>query len=80
MKTKMVIIGLLSGVVAGLIVGMLYAPDKGSSTRRLIADKSGELSDGIKHRFHQFGEFISEKLDSTKGVYSHFIRVGRTDV
>lgn len=76
----MVFIGIFSGVVAGLIVGILFAPDKGSSTRRVIADKSGELSDGIKHKFHQFGEFISEKLDSTKGVYNHFIRVGKADI
>lgn len=76
----MVFIGIFSGVVAGLIIGILFAPDKGSRTRKVISDKSGELSDGIKHKFHQFGEFISEKLDSTRGVYSHFIRVGKADV
>lgn len=76
----MFVIGIISGIVAGLIVGILYAPDKGSRTRMMVTDKGGELSDGIKHKFHQFGDFISEKLDSTKGVYSHFIRLGRTDV
>lgn len=73
------IIGLVSGVVAGVILGILYAPDTGVETRRKIAEKGGELSDGIKNRFHQFGEFVSEKLDSTKGVYSQFIRVGKAN-
>lgn len=73
------IIGLVSGVVAGVILGILYAPDTGVETRRKIAEKGGELSDGIKNRFHKFGEFVSEKLDSTKGVYSQFIRMGKAN-
>lgn len=73
------VIGLLSGVVAGVIIGILYAPDKGTETRRKIAEKGGEFSDELKSRLHQFGDFVSEKLDSTKGVYSQFIRMGKAN-
>ncbi len=74
MKVK-VTLGILSGVVAGLVIGILFAPDRGSETRRKIAVKSGELSHDIKNKLFQFGEFVSEKLDSTKGVYNQFIRI-----
>lgn len=74
------VIGVLSGVVAGVILGILYAPDTGVETRRKIAEKSGELTDELKNRFNQFGEFVSEKLDSTKGVYRQFIRMGKANV
>ena len=29
----------------------------------------------LKNKLFQFGEFVSEKLDSTKGVYNQFIRI-----
>ncbi|HEX2969143.1 MAG TPA: YtxH domain-containing protein [Bacteroidales bacterium] len=77
MKAK-IIVGVLSGVAAGVILGILFAPHKGSKTRRLIAEKGGELTEELKNKFHQFGDFISEKLDSTKGVYSQFIRMGKS--
>jgi gas vesicle protein len=73
-----VAIGIISGVVAGIFIGILFAPSKGFETRQNIVRKGEEVSEEIKFKFHQFGEFISEKLDSTKGVYKHFIRLGKT--
>ena len=49
MKVK-VALGILSGVVAGLVIGILFAPDRGSETRRKIAVKSGELTHDIKEQ------------------------------
>jgi gas vesicle protein len=73
-----VAIGILSGVIAGIFIGIMFAPNKGYETRQNIARKGEELSEEIKVKFHQLGDFISEKLDSTKGVYKHFIRLGKT--
>lgn len=42
---------LLTGFTLGLLVGILYAPDKGSYTRRKITDKGNDLKD-------QFADFI----------------------
>lgn len=68
-------IGLVVGIVTGLMLGILFAPRKGSETRDGIVKKGEELSQGIKVKFHQLGDFISEKLDSTKGVYRNFISI-----
>lgn len=75
-----ILLSVMVGIATGLALGILFAPDKGSETRRIISEKSGELKDELVNRFHQFGDFISEKLDSTKGVYKDFIRIGKTSV
>jgi gas vesicle protein len=36
------------GVLAGAILGILYAPDKGSETRKKISSKAGEMADKLK--------------------------------
>lgn len=42
---------LVTGFALGLLVGILYAPEKGTATRRRIADKGNDLKD-------QFADFI----------------------
>ena len=74
------IIGVMAGLAAGVVVGILFAPEKGSETRRKISEKGGELTEELKNRFYQFGEFVTERLDSTRGIYNHFIRMGKASV
>jgi gas vesicle protein len=53
---------LLSGFLAGVIVGILFAPDKGSETRRKISKKGMDLKD----RFNDFVDSISDEFHSLK--------------
>ncbi len=66
MKAGKILLGILSGAAAGAAVGMLFAPKKGSETRRRIADKSNEYVSGSKNRFNGFVDDVSEKFDSVK--------------
>jgi gas vesicle protein len=40
----------LAGAVVGAIAGVLLAPDKGSETRKKMADKARDLSDAMKEK------------------------------
>ena len=48
MKNSDVVVGILGGLAVGAILGILFAPDKGSNTRRKIAEKGTDLKDNIK--------------------------------
>lgn len=79
MKTLKITIAALSGLVAGAILGILFAPHKGSKTRRNIARKGEELTEELMNKVHRFGEFINEKID-TEGVYKYFVRMGKNKI
>jgi gas vesicle protein len=79
MKKANVVLVAMGGIVTGLIFGILFAPNKGSKTRRKISRKGEEITEEIKNKIHQFGEFINEKLDGTFGN-RNLIRTGRTKI
>ena len=43
-------IGLLSGVVIGGVIALLFAPQTGKETRQMIKDKTTEVVDAIKEK------------------------------
>jgi hypothetical protein len=45
MKTTL---GFLTGIAVGIGIGILLAPDKGSETRKKLADTAGDLVDKLK--------------------------------
>lgn len=49
---------LLAGFAIGFVAGMLLAPDKGSETRKKIAQKGKDL----KNKFNDFVDTVQEKF------------------
>ncbi len=45
-----VVAALLAGLAAGAVLGVLFAPDKGTDTRDKINDSLADLGDAIKER------------------------------
>lgn len=41
-------LGLLAGLATGAIIGILYAPDKGVKTRKLVTEKTKDTVDKFK--------------------------------
>lgn len=58
-KSSKIALGLLGAAAAGLIVGLLIAPEKGKDLRKKIKDKTNDLVD-------QFGDMISKGENSIK--------------
>ena len=68
MSRGKIILGALAGVAAGAFMGILFAPDKGSSTRKKIVHKGEEYVDNLKEKIsgvinngaHQRSEKVRE--------------------
>ncbi|MFD0940428.1 YtxH domain-containing protein [Pedobacter boryungensis] len=45
-----VVVGLLAGLAAGVALGLLFAPDKGSETRDKLSQSLKDFGDSIKDK------------------------------
>jgi gas vesicle protein len=66
MKAQTVIIGALAGLAAGALIGVLFAPDKGSEVRGKISKKSGEYLDSVKKGFNSIIDGFTERFSEAK--------------
>jgi gas vesicle protein len=65
---------LLVGFGAGLLLGVLFAPDKGSVTRQKIADKGSDLKD----RFNDLVDNLSGKAEDVAAEVDEFAAKAKT--
>jgi len=72
MDTGKVLLGMLAGIAAGALLGVLFAPDKGSKTRKKICREGEELTDDLKEKFDDFIENMEEKIEKVKKDVSDF--------
>jgi len=79
MSTGKLITGLVASAAVGAILGILFAPDKGSETRTKIAKKSGELTDAIKEGYNKVAEAVTSNFESMKGNAMDFGRQKTTN-
>jgi len=77
MNSGKVLLGVLAGVAAGALIGVLFAPAKGSRTRRRILRQGESYVDGLKEKFNEYADTISEKLEHAKEEVSSFAQKGK---
>ncbi len=70
MGSGKVLASVLAGAAAGAILGILFAPDKGSETRRKIAEKGSGLADSLKEKVGEYSDAIAEKYESVKEKFT----------
>jgi gas vesicle protein len=64
MNASKVLMGVLGGVAAGAVAGILFAPAKGTKTRKRIMKKGNNLKKDMKNKFEDVYKTISTKYDS----------------
>lgn len=60
MKTSRVLLGVVAGAAVGAVLGILFAPDKGSNTRRKIARKGEDFVGDIKEKANHLVEVVRQ--------------------
>ena len=66
MSTGKVVLGTLAGLAIGGVLGILFAPEKGSVTRQQIMDRGNDYADELKSKYNDFADTLSEKFQSGK--------------
>ncbi len=61
-----------AGIVAGGVLGVLFAPDKGENTRKKIADSGKKLTDTVKDKMSNLKVNIRGKSDAVKEGMEEF--------
>lgn len=78
MKNSDVVVGILGGLAVGAILGVLFAPDKGSNTRRKIAEKGTDLKDNLKGNFNDFVVSIDDQYSNFTSNAEDVIEEGKS--
>ena len=58
--------GLVAGIAAGTVLGILFAPEKGSDTRKKISKKSKDSLKDLKNKYNETIDALTAKLDKAK--------------
>jgi len=61
-NTSKILAALAVGVAAGAVLGILFAPEKGSETRKKINEEGKKMSDALKDKLNE----VKEKITSVK--------------
>jgi gas vesicle protein len=65
MSVQKVLVGALSGLVAGVAIGVLMAPAEGSETRQKIAD----TAESFKKKLRKLRGITSDELDELTDIF-----------
>jgi gas vesicle protein len=63
MKNNQVILGVVGGLAAGALLGILFAPNKGSKTRKKLLQKGEEYTDDFKHKLNDMYDTVANKYN-----------------
>ena len=62
MNSSKVCCGVIVGAAAGAVLGILFAPDKGSVIRKNISDKGHYYVKSVKDNFNEFLDIVSGRF------------------
>jgi gas vesicle protein len=72
MSSSKILVGFLAGAAVGALAGILFAPDKGSATRKKIATKTSDITDSVKNSFSDFIDTVKDTYAGAKEEVDEF--------
>lgn len=81
MNSGKVFLGILAGVATGTLAGILFAPEKGTKTRKKITRKGEDYLDAVKDTFNELLDAFTEKMEKVKDEVSGYAdkKTGKTE-
>lgn len=77
-NTGKIIGAFVIGAAVGAALGILFAPDKGSETRKKLAGKAGDMTDALKEKFDALMEDAKAEYEIAKEKAMEFAENGRS--
>ncbi|WP_264521861.1 YtxH domain-containing protein [Flavobacterium sp. N1994] len=73
MKTSTVVLGVLGGVAVGALAGVLFAPAKGTKTRKRIMKKGSDYTKDLKNKFEDLYGNIATQYENVMEDAKEFV-------
>lgn len=80
MSSGKIILGVLFGAAAGALAGILFAPAKGTKTRKRILRKGEDYVDTLKDKFEKVKEEVSDYAEKVKEEVSDYAEKMKEEV
>jgi gas vesicle protein len=77
MSTGKAVLGTVAGLAIGGILGILFAPEKGSVTRKQIADKGNDYVGDLKSKYADIADTLKEKFQAAKSEAQNLAENGK---
>lgn len=73
MNASKIVLGVLGGIAVGAIAGVLFAPAKGTETRKKIVKKGSDYSNDFKNKFEDLYGNITNKYENVMDDATEFV-------
>ena len=64
MRSDKTALAVVAGLAVGALIGVLFAPEKGSRTREKILNKTKDYAEDLKDKFDDLFEEITDKFEN----------------
>jgi gas vesicle protein len=79
MGVKSTIVGVLAGAAIGATVGILFAPSKGSVTRRRFSKKGFDYTEELEEKFNELIDSITDQFETMVEEVNRMAKEGKLD-
>lgn len=78
MKALNILTATLGATVIGVVLGLLFAPNKGSKTRNKISKKSQEYANYVADNYEEFVDTVSHSFDNIEKETARLAKQGKS--